>query len=92
MSKGGRFIALAASAILLPVVSLELRTGELPDSLAQDGITKSTLVAPLEESCPRWLQFLAETTGNDVGLIRFLKQWGGYCLTGVTREHALVFV
>src|SRR5436190_113345 len=24
--------------------------------------------------------------------IRFLQQWAGYCLTGVTREHALVFV
>ena len=24
-------------------------------------------------------------------LIRFLQQWGGYCLTGDTREHALVF-
>jgi putative DNA primase/helicase len=25
-------------------------------------------------------------------LIRFLQQWAGYCLTGDTREHALVFV
>jgi putative DNA primase/helicase len=35
---------------------------------------------------------LSETTGNDAELIRFMQQWCGYCLTGLIREHALVFV
>jgi hypothetical protein len=29
---------------------------------------------------------------GDVEPARFLQQWAGYCLTGITREHALVFV
>ena len=58
-----------------------------------DGITKLTAVAPAPTAdCPRWLAFLDETTGGDADLIRFLQQWCGYCLTGETREHALVFV
>jgi putative DNA primase/helicase len=57
-----------------------------------DGITKTTLVMPNDAGCPLWLRFLNEATGNDGELIRFLQQFCGYCLTGVTREHALVFV
>jgi putative DNA primase/helicase len=75
-----------------PGGTVDLRTGELRDSRQDDGITKSTSVAPLDEGCPRWLRFLAETTGEDGELIRFLQQWCGYALTGSTREHALVFV
>ena len=41
--------------------------------------------------CPLWLTFLDQVTKSDAGLIRFLKQWCGYCLTGDTREHALLF-
>jgi phage/plasmid-associated DNA primase len=38
------------------------------------------------------LKFLYDCSGGDVELIRFLQQWCGYCLTGDTREHALIFV
>jgi putative DNA primase/helicase len=76
-----------------PGGTIDLRTGSLRESVRDDGITKSTLVTPSDDAgCPRWLQFLAETTGDDGELVRFLQQWCGYCLTGVTREHALVFV
>lgn len=75
-----------------PGGTVDLRTGELRASAQQDGITKSTSVAPLNQPCPRWLQFLNETTGDDRELIRFLQLWLGYCLTGVIREHDLVFV
>ena len=58
-----------------------------------DGITKLSAVTPTASvECSRWLQFLEEATGGDAELIRFLQQWCGYALTGVTREHALVFV
>jgi putative DNA primase/helicase len=76
----------------MPGGTVDLRTGVLRDAIRSDGITKSTLCAPLEDGCPRWLRFLAETTDNDQGLIRFLQQWCGYCLTGATSQHALVFV
>jgi putative DNA primase/helicase len=75
-----------------PGGTVDLTTGKLGPPSRSDGITKSTLCAPLEEGCPRWLQFLDETTGSDQRLVRFLQQWCGYAVTGLTREHALVFV
>lgn len=75
-----------------PGGTVDLMTGKLQEPRREAGITKLTAVSPLETGCPRWLQFLDETTGGDVGLVRFLQQWCGYALTGVTREHALVFV
>ena len=75
-----------------PDGTVDLKTGVLRRGFRDDGITKSTLVAPNSADCPRWLQFLAETAGGDNDLIRFLQQWCGYALTGLTREHALVFV
>ena len=74
-----------------PGGTVDLRTGELREPDPTDGITKVTAVAPADRAdCPRWLQFLDETFG-DMDLIRFVQQWGGYSLTGETREHALVF-
>ena len=61
-------------------------------SRQDDGITRCTSVAPRNSGCQRWLQFLEEATAGDRELIRFLQQWCGYCLTGIIREHALVFV
>jgi putative DNA primase/helicase len=76
-----------------PGGTVDLRTGDLRKSSQHDGITKSTSVAPDDSGdCPRWIRFLEETTGGDQELIRFLQQWCGYSLTGITREHALVFV
>jgi putative DNA primase/helicase len=76
-----------------PGGTVHLKTGTLQSSERNDGITKSTSVASDDHAdCPRWRRFLNETTGGDVELIRFLQQWCGYCLTGLTREHALVFV
>jgi len=76
-----------------PGGTVDLKTGLLSPADRDDGITKLTAVAPAETAhCPLWLKFLSESTGNDVGLIRYLQQWCGYALTGDTREHALVFV
>ena len=75
-----------------PGGTVDLRTGKTRKSERKDGITRITLVAPSANGCPRWLQFLRDATGNDEDLIRFLQQWFGYCLTGVTDEHALLFV
>lgn len=75
-----------------PGGTVDLKTGKLVSSSRHHGITKSLSTAPLDGGCPRWLKFLTETTGNDGELIRFLQQWCGYSLTGITREHALVFV
>jgi len=75
-----------------PGGTLDLRTGELREPASDDHITKLTAVAPaLMPECPMWLAFLDQATDGDNGLIRFLRQWCGYCLTGDTREHALLF-
>jgi putative DNA primase/helicase len=75
-----------------PAGTVDLRTGALRPASPDDGITKTTAVTPSGGDCPQWLKFLNEATGEDKGLIRFLQQWCGYCLTGITREHALLFV
>lgn len=75
-----------------PGGTVDLETGKLRTPERSDCVTKSTSVTPLPNPCPRWLQFLQETTGGDAELIRFLQQWCGYALTGLTTEHALVFV
>ena len=75
-----------------PGGTLDLHTAELRDPVREDHITKLTSVAPsMMPDCPQWLAFLDQATKSDAGLIRFLKQWCGYCLTGDIREHALVF-
>jgi putative DNA primase/helicase len=76
-----------------PTGTVDLRSGSLRDADPADCITKITAVGPSSTTdCPRWMQFLDETTGGDAELIRFLRQWCGYCLTGITHEHTLVFV
>ena len=50
-------------------------------------------MAPAEtEACPTFLRFLRQVTAGDEAMIAYLKRWCGYRLTGVTREHALLFV
>ena len=76
-----------------PGGTVELRAGRLRDADQNERITKLTAVAPARlPDCPLWLGFLAQATGGDDGLIRFLRQWCGYALTGAVSEHALVFV
>lgn len=76
-----------------PGGTVDLRDGRLRLSDPTECITKLTAVAPAARSdCPLWLAFLDQATGGDAALIRFLRQWCGYALTGLTREHALVFV
>lgn len=76
-----------------PAGIVDLRTGKLtrhdPDAM----MAKITTVGPRSSTeCPRWDRFLAETTGGDPKLIAYLQRLCGYCLTGSTREQAIVFV
>ena len=76
-----------------PGGTVDLRDGTLRPGEPQAGISKLVAVSPASTpDCPRFLTFLTETTGGDEQLVRFLQQYCGYCLTGVTREHALVFI
>jgi putative DNA primase/helicase len=76
-----------------PGGTVDLRVGNLCHPDPEDGITRSTIVSPADhEACPRWLAFLEDATGADDNLVRFLRGWVGYSLTGSTREHALLFL
>jgi putative DNA primase/helicase len=43
-------------------------------------------------ACPTWQRFLHQVTAGDVSLQEFLQRMAGYCLTGLTSEHALFFI
>ena len=76
-----------------PGATIDLQTGEAREPDPAEGITRRVAVAPDDfESCPGWERFLEDATGADGDLVRFLRQWAGYCLTGSTREHSLVFI
>ena len=73
--------------------TVDMRTGVLRPADPADAISKLTSVTPADTADrPRFTAFLREATGDDAELIRFLQQFFGYCLTGSTREHALLFI
>jgi putative DNA primase/helicase len=72
--------------------TLDLRTGRLRPPDPADRITK---IVPEEYDtdapCPRFRCFLKETLVDDA-VIRFVKRYAGYTLTGVTRERILAIL
>ncbi|HHS88900.1 MAG TPA: hypothetical protein ENJ26_00860 [Rhodobacteraceae bacterium] len=76
-----------------PGGTIYLRDGSMLENRRTDLITRATAVAPAAEMpTPLWSRFLCEATKGDPDLIRFLQVMSGYCLTGITREHALFFL
>lgn len=56
-----------------------------------DKMTKVSTAVP-QGDCPIWRAFLSDVTGGDAELMVYLQRMVGYCLTGVTSEHALFFL
>lgn len=77
-----------------PSGTVDLRTGKLREPRRQDFITKTTSVAPAPKGTPAAVfeKFLDDATNGDKDLQRFLQQFAGYCLTGLTSEHAILFI
>jgi len=75
-----------------PTGTIDLKTGVLSDPNRDDRITRQTGCAPDHGEPTRWLQFLDESLGGDRELVKFLQLWCGYCLTGLTSAHALLFI
>ena len=72
---------------------VDLRSGVLTRGTSDQYITKITGAAPADAAdCPLWYQFLNDATRGDQELQRFMQQVAGYCLTGLTLEHALFFI
>jgi putative DNA primase/helicase len=72
--------------------TLDLRTGRLKGHDPADRITK---IVPVDYDpdapCPRFRRFLKEALVNDA-LIKFVKRYSGYTLTGITRERLLAIL
>ncbi len=71
--------------------AVDLRTGEVREHRRNDYITKLA-TASATGKCPTWEAFLRDVTGGDDELRAYLQRMAGYCLTGVTSEHALFFL
>lgn len=78
-------------ALNTPAGIVDLQTGLMRPARKTDYVTKITRVAPGGQ-CPTWLRFLDVATAGDKELQDFMQRMAGYCLTGITREHALFFV
>ncbi|MGC5804174.1 phage/plasmid primase, P4 family [Ralstonia pseudosolanacearum] len=82
-------------ALNTPGGVVDLRTGNLRAHRREDRMTKVTTATPRGrsgEGCPAWLAFISDITGGNTELAAYLQRVVGYCLTGVTSEHALFFL
>ena len=70
---------------------VDLKTGRLLEHRRSDMMTRMTTATP-EGECPLWLRFMNDVTDGDQALVDYLQKVVGYCLTGVTTEHALFFL
>lgn len=70
---------------------VDLRTGQLSAHDRSRLLTKSTTARP-QGTCPQWLNFLKVITDDNQKFVDYLQRVAGYCLTGLTTEHALFFL
>lgn len=74
-----------------PEHAIDLRTGKFRPHRRGDYFTKVTGVSP-RGNCPTWLAFLHKFSGCDDERANYLQRYVGYCLSGVTREHVLLYL
>lgn len=70
---------------------IDLETGETHPHDRSALMTRTAGASPRGD-CPRWLQFLDEVTNGNAALVAYLRRVAGYCLTGRTDEHAMLFL
>jgi putative DNA primase/helicase len=70
---------------------IDLHTGRERPARPDDYCTKETGASP-GGACPLWHKFLNRVTAGNKDLQAYLQRVAGYCLTGVTTEHALFFL
>ncbi len=73
-----------------PAGIIDLRTGQNIGFDPLRYIVRTTTVGP-GGGYPLWLRFLQQVTKGDSQKQAYLKRLFGYCLTGITREHCLIF-
>lgn len=75
-----------------PAGTLDLRTGKMHTARRDEFITKITGCRPENKPATLWLKFLHDATNGDAAMQVYLQRIAGYCLTGLTNEHALFFI
>lgn len=75
-----------------PAGTIDLRNGKMHSPRKDECITKLTGCAPDSKPPERWLAFLQDATRGDEEMMTYLQRVAGYCLTGLTTEHALFFI
>lgn len=75
-----------------PAGTLDLRTGKMHAPRREEHITKVTGCGPENKPADLWTKFLHDATNGDVAMQVYLQRIAGYCLTGLTNEHALFFI
>jgi len=75
-----------------PKGTLDLRNGRMHSPRKSENITKLTSCEPENKPADRWLAFLNDATRGDAAMQVYLQRIAGYCLTGLTNEHALFFI
>ena len=78
-------------ALNTPIGTVDLRTGTMRRHARADRLTRMA-TAGMGRDSPLWRRFLADVTGGDAQMQTYLQRMAGYCLTGVTTEHALFFL
>jgi putative DNA primase/helicase len=78
-------------ALNTPGGVVDLHTGRMRPHRRDDRMTKVTTATPQGDS-PTWRAFLTDVSGGDIELTAYLQIMVGYCLTGITSEHALFFL
>ena len=71
---------------------VDLRTGEKRYAEKEEYVSKRAKVAPKAGKPELWLGHLARVFRSDPEMIAFVRRWLGYCLTGKTSEHSLVYL
>src|SRR5260370_10521900 len=76
------------------MATIDLSTGIERPSHPRDFITNISAVAAADPGTPHplWDAFLARVTDSNCELIGFLQRFLGYCMTGETSEHVLLFL
>ena len=69
---------------------INLRYGAIRQATRADYATKHTSVTPGGD-CALWRASIKRWCGDDIDLEMYLQRFAGYCLTGITTEHALAF-
>jgi putative DNA primase/helicase len=75
-----------------PKGTINLKTGKMHQPRPSDFITKLTGANPDSRDPELWLRFLNDVTRGDMATMTYLQRVAGYCLTGLTAEHALFFI